>query len=232
MARRKGETASDVIGIVRGMAQKWVDLNEPAPARVLADVPARLAEIGYSCEEAGFPGTYVALFRGTNVSVAGVSFRAVRSGSHTALRVYTGLVYAPSRTVTEDLAAACGPLLWVEGCALLGFDASATEPQLTSPVPLMLMSNPALLPGEGTWRIANVTDMAPAACVGVRDGEFVQLVNSLGPVPLLSIGYEFPWTDAMTVTLMAAVGAVGLLAELLVLNHGLLDELGGIPVWG
>lgn len=209
--------------------EKWVDLNEAAPTRAVADVPGRMADLGYSIEEAGIPGTYIALFGRHNLVAAAVSLRPAYVGSRLVLRIFTGLAYSPVGVMGADdpLEVACLPLSWVEGCAMSGFDPANCELNLTAEFPLMMGANHALMPGDGGSRIANMMPMNPNACFGMREGEFVQVMTGIEPIPLLSIGYELDW-NSLALHLPPTLAAVLLLSDLMVVNETLRNEIGGV----
>lgn len=209
--------------------EKWVDLNEAAPTRAVADVPAAMQAAGYSVQEADAPGTYLAVFARTHLTATAIALRPAFVGQNLVLRVYTGITYNPTGVAQSDdpLALACAPLRWVEGCAMLGFEADTCDLQLKAEFPLMSGVNNALMPGADGIRIANVMPMSPQACVGMRNGQFVQLMTGLEPIPLLSIGYELPW-DSLPLNLSPTVSAILLLSDLMVVNTFLQGEIGGV----
>jgi len=214
----------------RLIPDKWVDLNEPAPTRAIVDVPGVMQQIGYSVEEAAAPGTYMAMFSRTHLDACVVALRPAYVGNDLVLRVFTGILYNPVGVLnsSDPLSLSCAPLSWVEGCAMLGFDAETCDLQLNAEFPLMSTINHALMPGDGASRIANIMEMNPDACMGMRSGEFVQVMTGIEPIPLLSIGYELPWGDSLPLHLGPTVHAVLLLTDLMVVNSHLRSELGGV----
>lgn len=210
--------------------EKWVDLNDAAPTPAIADVPGLVGSVGYSVMEAAAPGTYMAMFTRTHLTAAVVSLRPAYVGRQLVLRVFTGISYAPTGVLTaqEPLSLACAPLQWVEGCGMLGFDAEHCDIMLNAEFPLMTGVNHALMPGDGAWRIANVMDMNPQACMGMRHGEIFQLMTGIEPIPLLSIGYELPWTESIGLHIGPTLHAVLLLTDLMVVNTHLREAIGGV----
>jgi hypothetical protein len=214
----------------QAIPHKWFDINEPAPTSAVADVPSLMQDLGYSIDNASAPGTYVGLFARKRLTGCSICFRPAFVGSELVLRVFIFVAYNPTGVLSAEdpLELACWPLQWVEGCTMLGFDVDVCEPFLSSDYPLLSSVNHALMPGESASRIANITMMSPKACVGFRDGETVQLMTGLEPIPLLAIGYELPWTSDMPLHLGPTMSAVLLISDLMVMNSFLQKEIGGV----